>query len=64
MTTRVKIFPRQGKMAPKATEREDGRSLTVVLPPPPSGCARLLPLAGEDWELSHTIRAIPIHGSR
>jgi len=34
-------------VAPKATEGEDGDSLTVVLPPP-TGCTCLLLLAGED----------------
>ena len=42
------ILPRQGEVAPKAAEGADGGSLTVVLPPPPSGCACHLPLAGED----------------
>jgi hypothetical protein len=34
-----KILPRQGEVAPKATEGEGSDSFTVVLPPPPSGGA-------------------------
>jgi hypothetical protein len=41
------ILPRQGEVAPKATEGEE--ALTVVSPPPPSGCACHLPLAREDF---------------
>jgi hypothetical protein len=49
MALRLKsILPRQGEVAPKATEGADSETLAVVLPPPPSGCACHLPLAGED----------------
>jgi hypothetical protein len=62
--TLIKILPRQGEVAPKATEGADGDSVVVVLPPPPSGCACHLPLAGEDLKATLTTRAIPIRGSR
>jgi len=46
-STFQKIPHRSGDVAPKATEGEDGDSLTVVLPPP-TGCTCHLLLAGED----------------
>ena len=41
------ILPRQGEVSPKVTEGEDTEP-TSSLPPPPSGFACHLPLAGED----------------
>jgi len=45
------ILPRQGEVAPKATEGEGAAPFGPFRrPPPPSGCAGHLPLAGEDQE--------------
>ena len=43
----MQILPRQGEVAPKATEGADTEP-ALSLPPPPSRSARHLPLAGED----------------
>ncbi len=45
------ILPRQGEVAPKATEGADTKQ-QLLLPPPPSGYACHLPLAGEDRNAS------------
>ena len=42
------ILPRQGEVAPTATEGGGMRNGGGRLPPPPSGCGCHLPLAGED----------------
>jgi len=42
------ILPRQGEVAPKATEGEEARRRLSGRPPPPTRYARHLPLAGED----------------
>ena len=43
------ILPRQGEVSPKVTEGEDTKRMSS-LPPPPSGYACHLPLAGEDLQ--------------
>ncbi|TCM08423.1 hypothetical protein C8J41_102392 [Sphingomonas sp. PP-CC-3G-468] len=44
---RLTILPRKGEVSPKVTEGE-GTEQTCRFPPPPSGYACHLPLAGED----------------
>ena len=53
----IAILPRQGEVAPKATEGEDTH-WRLPFPPPPSGYACHLPLAGEDREVEQPIAAL------
>ena len=47
MHLKPSILPRQGEVAPQASEGEDTEQ-TFPIPPPPSGFACHLPLAGEE----------------
>jgi hypothetical protein len=63
MHLKPSILPRQGEVAPQASEGEDTEQ-TFPIPPPPSGFACHLPLAGEDHPKVHHPRTTSISSNR